>query len=357
MEGDHRLVIVGGGVAGLDVASHLAAKRVGNRRLSITLIDRETAYVWKPMLHTIAAGTSDAGAQQTVYAAQALSRGFHYELGEAISVDRHRQEIRIAPLKVEGEIVVPERTLPYDTLVLAVGSKANDFGTPGVLEHCAQIDTRSEAIHFSDRLRAQLVKSSWTGDPLKIGIVGGGATGVELAAELVRVAAVAEQYGLAGTSNRIKIALIESGPRLLGPFPEKIADAASAKLKQLGVEVHTRAKVTSVNDTGFRLDGGQTISAALKVWAAGVKAPPLLDTLADLPHSRQGQLIVGPTLMAAGDPHIFALGDCASPQLPGRTAPVPTTAQAANQQARYLCKYLPRLIAGEMAPPDRKSVV
>lgn len=351
MESDHRLVIVGGGVAGLDVASHLAAKRVDNRRLSITLIDRETAYVWKPMLHTVAAGTSDAGAQQTVYAAQALSRGFHYELGEAIHVDRRSQEIRLAPLKVEGEIVVPERTLPYDTLVLAIGSKANDFDTQGVAEYCAQINTRSDAIHFNDRLRARLVRSSWTGNPLTIGIVGGGATGVELAAELVRVAAVAKRYGLVSASYSLKIVLIESGPRLLAPFPEKVADAASTKLEQLGVEVHTSARVTSVTETDFLLDGGQAVPADLKVWAAGVKAPPLMDTLTDLQRTHQGQLVVGPTLMAVGDFHIFALGDCASPQLPGRKAPVPTTAQAASQHSRYLCKHLPQLIAGREAPP------
>jgi NADH dehydrogenase len=348
--GEHRLVIIGGGVAGLDVATHVAGKRAGNQRLAVTLVDRETAYVWKPMLHTIAAGTSDAGAQQTVYAAQALSHGFEYQLGETIGIDRHRREIRLRALEIGGEVIVPERSIAYDTLVLAVGSRANDFGTPGVAEHCARIDTRSEAIGFNDRLRIRLVQRAAAGQALTVGIVGGGATGVELAAELVRIAAIAEHYGVTEASSRMKVILIESGPRLLGPFPEKVAQAAQRKLQQLGVTVQVGAHVTAADADGFRLANGEVIAAELKVWAAGVKAPPLLETLADLERTRSGQLVVGDRLHVPDDPRIFALGDCASPRLPDRKAPVPTTAQAAHQHARYLCRYLPRLIAGETVP-------
>lgn len=347
----HRLVVIGGGVAGLDIATHLARKRTGGRQLAVTLVDREPAYVWKPMLHTIAAGTSDAGAQETVYAAQARGHGFRYEYGEAIGVDRYAREVKLAPLVIDGEEIVPTRTLSYDTLVLAVGSRANDFGTPGVAEHCASIDSRSDAIAFNDRLRVELVKSVGADQPLTVGIVGGGATGVELAAELIDVAAVAEQYGIVGASGHLRVVLIESGPRLLAPFPEKVAAAAQTKLEQLGVIVRTGTRVIAVDATGFRLNGGELVSAGLKVWAAGIKAPPLLDSLSDLERTRSGQLVVGPTLAVPGDPHIYALGDCASPQLPGRDTPVPATAQAANQHARYLCRYLPALIAGKQVPP------
>jgi len=348
--GRHELVIIGGGVAGLDIATHLARTKVGGQPIEVTLVDKEAAYVWKPMLHTIAAGTSDARTQETVFSAHARSHGFAYQPGEAISIDRHRREVQVAPLRLGDVEIVPARTVSYDTLVLAVGSRANDFGTPGVADYCAKIDSRSEAIAFNDRLRVRLLQAVWSREPLTIGIVGGGATGVELAAELVQIAAVAEQYGANGASTYLKVVLIESGPRLLAPFPERVADAAHRKLEQLGVSVRTSARVASADGDGFQLGGGERIAADLMVWAAGVKAPALLDTLGDLERTRSGQLVVGPTLASPVDPHIFAVGDCASLRLPGRDIPVPTTAQAAHQQALYLCRHLPALIVGKQAP-------
>ncbi|MDX3910178.1 MAG: FAD-dependent oxidoreductase [Sphingobium sp.] len=142
----HNLVIIGGGVAGLDIATHLAGKCAHGRHLNITLIDRETAYVWKPMLHTIAAGTSEASAQQTVYAAHAARLGFRYELGEALGIDRHVRKVRLAAICVDGEEIVPERAIAYETLVLTVGSRANDFGTLGAAEHAARITQRMAEI-------------------------------------------------------------------------------------------------------------------------------------------------------------------------------------------------------------------
>ena len=347
---DHKLVVVGGGVAGLEIATRLAGKKANSKRLSVTLIDREAAYVWKPMLHTIAAGTADAGLQETVFAALALTHGFRYEFGEAIAIDRKHRTVSLDALRIEGEIIAPERQVSYDTLVLSVGSRANDFGTPGVSDHCMRIDTRSDAIGFNDRLRVHLIRSIVLGKKLRVGIVGGGATGVELAAELIQVATVAERYGMSGASAHLEVILVESGPRLLGPFPERVADAALEKLKQLGVIVRVGKRVSSVNENAFMLNGNEAVDVDLKIWAAGVKAPPLMDTLTDLERTRSGQLVVGPTLRTLADDHIYALGDCASPQLPGRDMPVPTTAQAASQHARFLSRHLPGLIAGKTGP-------
>ena len=122
---------------------------------------------------------------------------------------------------------------------------------------------------FSDRLRVHLVKSIALGRKLRVGIVGGGATGVELAAELIQVATVAERYGIAGASSHLEVILAESGPRLLGPFPEPVAEAALNKLQQLGVTVRTGARVSSVDANGFTLNGDELVGAELKVWAAG----------------------------------------------------------------------------------------
>ncbi|MCB4805897.1 NADH dehydrogenase [Methylobacterium brachiatum] len=347
----HEVVVVGGGVAGLDLATRLAGKTSGGVKLRVTLVDREAAYVWKPMIHTVAAGTAEAGMQQTVYAAQALTHGFRFEFGQAIGVDRDARLVHLAAIRADGSIMVPERSVAYDTLVLAVGSRANDFGTPGVDRHCVRIDGLSDAIAFNDRLRVEMLRSAASTSPLTVGIVGGGATGVELAAELVRTLRVAERYGVVGAAGRLRIVLIESGHRLLGPFPVRVAVAARRKLEQLGIEVRTSTRVAAVDRTGFRTESGDRIDADLMVWAAGVKAPALLDAFADLERGHGGRLVVGPTLAVEADPRIFALGDCASPCLPGRRQPVPTTAQAASQQSRYLGRHLPELIAGRPAPP------
>jgi NADH dehydrogenase len=200
--------VVGGGVAGLDMATHLAGRKAGDRLLQVTLIDRDTASVWKPMLHMIAAGTSQAGAQQTVYAPQARACGFRFQPGEAIGIDREKCTVSLGPLRMGNEDVVPARAIAYDTLVLAVGSQADDFGTPGVAEYCAKIDSRTEAIRFNDQLRVHLMKAVVSGNTLTVAIVGGGATGVELAAELIQVAAIIETRGVANASNRVKVVLI-----------------------------------------------------------------------------------------------------------------------------------------------------
>lgn len=347
----HRLVVVGGGVGGLDIATRLARRRLSDRAIEVTLIDRETAYVWKPMLHTIAAGTSDAGTQETVFAAQARHRGFRYELGEAMAVCRRARHVVIGPLCVDGDVIVPERIVGYDTLVLSVGSRANDFGTPGVAEHCLTIDCRSDARRFNDRLRIELVRSVAQGRPLTVAVVGGGATGVELAAELIAAAAIAETYGVPDAASHLRVALIEAGPRLLAPFPDEVASAARAKLEALGVDIRTDARVASVEAGRLNLRDATSVEAGLIVWAAGVMTPPLMATFDDLERTKNGRLVVGPTLCVADDPSIFALGDCASPRLPGRDAPVPTTAQAASQQARYLSRHLPALIEGHAVPP------
>lgn len=349
----HRIIVVGGGVAGLDLAGQLASTSKGNRNYDVSLVDREPAHVWKPMLHTIAAGTADTGASQTAYLVQARQRGFRFELGEATAIDRAAQKLTLAPLVIDGAEILPARSLSYDTLVLAAGSRANDFGTPGVAEHCMTIDCRREAMTFNDRLRITMLRSMASGGKLSIAIVGAGATGVELASELVRLADVLEEHGAQGLRSGLQITLIESQPRILGPFPEKVASAAHDVLERLGVNVLTGTKVQSVDADGFILAGGDRIEADMKLWAAGVRAPEFVAGIEGLDHSRLGQVIVDPTLRTQGDPHIFALGDCASVTLPDRDTPLPTTAQAAYQQSLYLGRHLPAMLEGKKAPAFR----
>lgn len=351
MQDVHHVVVLGGGVAGIELATRLAGRATSRGRLRVTLVDRETAHVWKPMLHTIAAGTRDVHQQQTAYVAQARTHGFVFQPGEAVGIDRAARAVRLAPwLSPQGQELLHAREVPYDTLVLALGSEANDFGTPGVKEHCRTIDSRRQAIDFNDRVRIRILQSITGDTPLAIGIVGGGATGVELAAELIQLAALSEYYGATGMSGKLRVTLIESGDRLLAAFPERIAQAARSRLEELGVAVKVGTRVTAAEPAGFRLSDGSLLEAGLQVWAAGVKAPDLLASLDGLEMTRTHQLVVGPTLRATRDENIYALGDCSSLTLPGQARPLPPTAQVAHQQARYLAERLPDLLAGRPVP-------
>ncbi|MBH1449362.1 NAD(P)/FAD-dependent oxidoreductase [Stenotrophomonas maltophilia] len=349
----HRIVIVGGGVAGLEMASALSRqwKRRG-RHPSVTLVDREWAHVWKPMLHTIAAGTRDISQQQTPYIAQGRHVGFSFQPGELNGIDRTAREIRLAAMHApDGRLLIPERGLAYDTLVLALGSQANDFGTPGVAAHCRRIDSREQATAFNQEVRLRILQCLAQDSSLSIGIVGGGATGVELAAELVQLAEFSVAYGANDLASRLTITLIESGPRLLPAFPEDISAATRSRLEALGVNVVTGAHVEAVDNGGFVLGDGTRLETSLKVWAAGVKAAEFLSGFGGLESNRANQLLVGPSLQSTLDSNIYALGDCASLTLLGAERPLPPTAQIAHQQALHLIRHLPEAILRGKAIP------
>lgn len=346
-----RILIVGGGVAGIELATELgrASRRAGG--FVVTLLDADSAHIWKPMLHTIAAGTRDVYQQQVAYAAQARTAGFTYQPGAMCGLDRERKEIEVASLvHPDGRTLLPQRRIAYDVLILAIGSRANDFGTPGVNDLCWTIDSRVEADHFNRELRVRILQSAALGSDIAISIVGGGATGVELAAELVQLSEDAEAYGAKDASTRIHITLLEAGDRLLAAFPQDISEAACERLEQLGVDVRLGAKVSAAEEGGFRLADGELIPASLKVWAAGVKAADFLHELGGLESTRGNQLVVQPTLQTTRDAAIFAVGDCASLKLPDMERPLPPTAQVAHQHARHLVKHLPDWLNGKPIP-------
>ena len=203
------IVVVGGGVAGIILATRLG-RLLGRRgRARVSLIDRSWIHVWKPMLHTFAAGTWNIYQQQVQFVTHARMHHFEYIPGQLDAIDRTTRRIRLAPLQAEGEVVAGPRQLAYDVLVLAFGSRANDFGTPGVVEHCHFIDSQDQADAFNARLRAHVVRSFAQGDNIDIAIVGGGATGVELAAELSRMVELAAGYGEAETRQRLRLTLLD----------------------------------------------------------------------------------------------------------------------------------------------------
>ena len=354
----HRIVVVGGGAGGLELATRLGDRLGWRGRASVTLVDAARFHVWKPKLHEIAAGSMDVSSHEVPYRAQAHWHGFRFRIGRLIGLDRQRREIRVAAFVDEdGVQVTPERSIGYDTLVLAVGSQSNDFGTPGVREHALRLETTADAQAFNRRMVNACIRAHAQGTPLaahqlQVAIIGAGATGVELSAELHHATREVIAYGLdrIDPDKDLHIHLIEAADRVLPGLPPAVSAATEGLLTRLGVQVHTGARVAEVSATGVRLSDGRMIPAELVVWAAGVKAPEVLKELAGLETNRLNQLVVRPTLQTTRDDDIFAIGDCAACAWPqadgGRGGWVPPRAQAAHQQASLVLKQIERRLTG-----------
>jgi NADH dehydrogenase len=346
-------------VAGLELVTRLG-HRLGRRgRASVTLVECARAHLWKPLLHSVAAGSIDPGEYEVNYLAQAHWHGFRYRLGEMVGLDRARREVRLAATFDEkGRQITPPSSVGYDTLVIAIGSLTNDFGTPGVAEYAVPLETTAQAERFNRRLvnaclRAQTQEGPVLPGQLHVAIVGAGATGTELAAELHRTTREVVGYGLdrIDPERDIRIVLIEAAERILPGLPERISDKAQRLLDQIGVEVRTSAKVMEVTADGLNLVDGSFIATELVVWAAGVKAPEVLLQLDGLEANRINQLVVHQTLQTTRDPDIFAIGDCAACPQPGATSPVPPRAQAAHQEAAHMVRQIERRFRGQSLNP------
>jgi NADH dehydrogenase len=311
------------------------------------------------MLHSVAAGSIDPGEYEVNYLAQAHWHSFRYRFGEMVGLDRAAKLVRLAAMfDDEGGQITPPRSVRYDTLVIAIGSITNDFGTPGVAEHAVQLETPAHAERFNRLLvnaciRAQTQETPVRAGQLHVAIIGAGATGTELAAELHHTIREVVAYGLDRIDPEcdIRIMLVEATDRILPGLPKRISEAAQRSLGKLGVEVRSGARVTKVTADGVQLADGAFIPSELVVWTAGVKAPEVLRDLDGLEANRVNQLAVESTLRTTRDPHIFAIGDCAACPRRGQPTPVPPRAQAAHQEAAHMVQQIERQLRGKPLVP------
>lgn len=346
----HRVVIVGGGAGGLELAAKLGG-RFGPR--CVTLVDLAAFHIWKPSLHEVAAGTLDIHREGLSYFMLGKSRGFKFVRGEMLGADLQSHRIHLAAARDEqGEELFPARDLAYDTLVLAVGSKSNFFGTPGASQFALAIDSTAQAEKFRLRLLRALARAQRSRKGLHIAIVGAGATGVELAAELAQSCADVASYGLVDfdPARDLHIALLEGAPRILSALPEKISEAAHRLLLERGIEVRTGVRIASVSADELTDSEGRSYPADLCVWAAGIEAPAFLAGLGLRTNARNQ--IVADTKLRTSDPAVYALGDCVEVAWGEEGRFVPARAQAAHQQADFLLEELSARIRGAGRAPE-----
>ena len=348
-----QIVVVGGGAGGLELVRRLGAK-FGRKRHDIILVDKNLSHIWKPLLHEVAAGSLDANLDEVGYRGHCYRWGYRFFQGSLDGIDREAKTISLAPVHDEdGRELIGQHTIRYDILVLAVGSISNDFGVPGVKEHCLYLDSRDQAERFRTRLlnhclrvSRAMMKNPQADELVRVSIVGAGATGVELAAELYNAAAALSHYGLeVFDESRLKVTLIEAGPRILPLLPERLSQAAQHELTELGVQVMEDTQVIEALPRALVTKDGQTIEADLMVWAAGVKGAEFLSGLC-LETNGRNQFVVRDTLQTVTDDNIFALGDCASYIPPGEERPIPPRAQAAHQMANTVFDNICRMQKG-----------
>ena len=354
-----RIIVVGGGAGGLELATRLGNKYGRRKKADITLIDRARTHVWKPLLHEIAAGSMDIDRHQLDYLAQAHWHGFTYRFGEMTGIDRAKREVHLAAtFDEEGRPITPVRAFAYDILVIAIGSVSNDFGTPGVSQYAITLDTQEQAERFNRRLVNACLNAHTQVAPIRPGqlhvtIIGAGATGTELSAELHRTVRGVVAYGMDNINPEkdIAISLVEAAERILPALPERMSAAVAKRLAELNVDIRTTSRVTGVTAEGVQIEGGDFIPSELVVWAAGIKGPDVLNRLDGLEVSRSNQLLVKPTLETTRDPNVFAFGDCCYLVPDGEKLPIPPRAQAAHQQADHMLSQIALRIKGESLTP------
>lgn len=332
-----KIVIIGAGAGGFELATSLGKKLGRTKQATVTLVDRNHSHIWKPLLHELAAGSIDEGVEAISYMDHASKHAFQFQLGYMSNINRETKQVFLDEIyDITGELLVPTRYIFYDILIIALGSVSNSFGTIGVDDNCIFLDSPSQAKYFHTKMLNLFLRGfsqSNIEEKVSIAIVGGGATGVELSAELHNTVQKLHSYGFNNLSNQsLHITLIEAGERILPTLPPRISAASHKALTKLGIRVLTKTMITRVDAGGLYTKDGEYLQAKLMVWAAGIKAPDFMKDFGGLETNHINQLIVKPTLQTTRDSNVFAIGDCASCAIPTGGV-VPPRAQAAHQMA------------------------
>ncbi|MBA2655056.1 MAG: NAD(P)/FAD-dependent oxidoreductase [Gammaproteobacteria bacterium] len=350
-----QVVIVGGGAAGLELAIRLVKNFHREKNIQVTLVDESLRYIWKPLYNEVAAGTVDIAQDEINYITYAHRKGLNFVLGSFCGLDKQLKQITISPvLDDEKKVIIPQRQIPYDYLVIAVGSVSNSFGIPGVKENCYFLDKLVQAERFQRNFLYEILAFIQTHEfdqkELNVVIVGGGATGVELAAELKYALSKAIHYGSkpSGLVENLKISIVEGAKRILPNLSEEISVKVTKELREMGIVVIPNQRVTKALATGLETASELFLTADVMVWSAGIKAPDFLAEL-NLEVNSLNQLIVKQNLLTSND-YIFALGDCAACMNLKDNTLVPPRAQAARQQAAYLAKSFKMMFKGQPVP-------
>jgi NADH dehydrogenase len=349
MSSPHRVLILGGGFAGL-----VAAQTLKRANVNITLLDRRNFHLFQPLLYQVATGSlSPAEIAAPIRAVFSRQKNVEVLLGEAVDLDPQNKNVLLA----DGD------SFSYDTLVIATGSQTSYYGNDHWRENAPSLKSVEEATRMRHKLlyafeRAERAESeaeerAW----LTFVIVGAGATGLELAGAIAEIA----NHTLKHDFRRIRpqearIILMEGGPRVLPPYPEDLSAKAEKLLKNLGVEIMLGAFVTDIGSDCVSYKHGETsgtLPARTVFWAGGVTATPFARKVADRLNAetdRNGRLKVNPDLTVPNHPEIFVLGDLAI-SYDGKGNPLPGVAQVAIQGGRYAGKLIQARLAGRTLPP------
>ncbi len=349
MPDPHRVLILGGGFAGL-----VATQTLKRANVEITLLDKRNFHLFQPLLYQVATGSlSPAEIAAPIRAVFSHQKNVEVLLGEAVDIDPDRKNVFLA----DGGV------FPYDTLIIATGSQTSYYGNDHWRENAPSLKSVEEATAMRHKLlyaferaeRAETVEEerAW----LNFVIVGAGATGLELAGALAEIA----HHTLKHDFRRIRpqearIILIEGGPRVLAPYPEDLSAKAEKLVKSLGVEVMLGAFVTNIDANGVSYKHGENsglVPARTVFWAGGVTATPFARKVAERLNTetdRSGRFKVNPDLTLPNHPEIFVLGDLALARDQKGNA-LPGVAQVAIQGGRYAGNLIKARLAGRKPPP------
>lgn len=345
------IVIVGGGAGGMEIATKLGHKLGRKAKARVTLIDVADSHVWKPLLHEVATGALDVGIDAISYRSHAAAHGYHFQQGAMTDIDRKAKQVILAPIcDDKGEELLPSRRIDYDYLVVAIGSIANDFNIPGVREHCVFLDNTEQAMAIRQRLLNKFMRYAshqQLDEKIKIAVVGAGATGVEMSAEMHHAVDQLKGFGYKIDTSLLEVTLIEADKRILPKVEkEEISAAVARELSTLGVRVMTNTRITQVTAKALTTSEGEEIPSDMVIWSTGVKAPEFLHGIGGLESNHIHQLLVKPNAQTTLDEHIFAIGDCAAcPQPDGRW--VPPRGQAARQMALMTADNIIAMLSGK----------